>query len=297
MIDVAVAGASGLVGRRIAERLRGHPWFRLVAELGPAARGLAPLEAAGSARAVFSALPAAVAREWEPRWVAEGRTVFGFSGPHPLGEGAPVVPELNAAALPPAEHPAIVLAPNCTAQGLALALAPLVPLGLERVLVSSMQAVSGAGRRGVPALEGGDNLVPFIAGEEERVEAEVAALLGGGLRLSCQCNRVPVEDGHTLSVAVAFARPVAREALLAAWRGFPALDLPSAPDPVLVFREEEDRPQPRLDREAQGGMQVTLGRLRPCAVLEHRFVVLVHNLERGAAGAAVLNAEAVFAGA
>ena len=126
---------------------------------------------------------------------------------------------------------------------------------------------------------------------------EVADLLGAGLRLSCQCSRVPVQDGHTLSVAVAFARPVAREALLAAWRGFPALDLPSAPDPVLVHREEEDRPQPRLDREAQGGMQVTLGRLRPCPVLEHRFVVLVHNLERGAAGAAVLNAEAVFAGA
>lgn len=289
-VPVAVAGASGLVGSRLLDLLAGHPVFRVVARLGPPGRGLDPLAAAGEARLVFSALPAAVAKQWEPRWLEEGRWVV-TTGPAGAGE-SPVVPELNAAVLPPpAGPPQRVAVPNCAAHGLALALGPLRPLGLDRAVVTTLQALSGAGRRGVPALASGDDLLPFIPGEEERLAGDAVAVLGPGLRLSVQCNRVPVEHGHTLSVAAGFARPVGREEILASWTGLPARPLPSAPRPPLRYREEPDRPRPRLDREALAGMQVVLGRLEPCPVLGWRFVVLVHNLIRGAAGALLLAAE------
>ncbi len=296
MIDVAVAGASGLVGRTLLELLDGHPSFRVVAELGPARRGLASLDAAGQAAAVFSALPAAVAREWEPRWVHEGRWVFSNSGAYPVGQTTPVIPEVNPQDLPPADQPAIVHSPNCTAHGLTLALAPLRPLGLRAALVTTMQALSGAGKRGVPALEQGDNLLPHILGEETRLEQETLRMLGGGFALSAQCNRVLVRDGHTLSVSVGFEREQPADALLDAWRRFPARPLPSAPDPPIQYFDDPDRPQPLLDRGAQGGMQLSIGRLQACPVLGWRFVALVHNLVRGAAGAALLNAEELLLG-
>lgn len=296
MIDVAVAGASGLVGRKLLELLDGHPAFRLVARLGPARRGLDPLDAAGGAAVVFSALPAAVAREWEPRWVGEGRWVFSNSGAYELGGRVPVIPEVNPADLPPRDRPALVLSPNCSAHGLALSLAPLRRLGLDRVIVTTLQALSGAGKKGVPELEGGDNLLPHILGEERRLEQETAAMLGGGVVLSAQCNRVLVRDGHTLSVSVGFRAPVEAGAILDAWARFPARRLPSAPDPPLVYLDDPARPQPLLDRDAQRGMQVSLGRLRSCPVLGWRYVALVHNLVRGAAGAALLNAEEVLLG-
>lgn len=290
-----MAGSSGAVGGALVRLLEGHPAFRLGARMGPPGRGMVSLEAAGPARAVLSALPAAIAQEWEPRWLAEGRWVFSSSGAWPLGEGMPVVPEVNPEQLPPSSGtPARVLAPNCAAHGVALALAPLRPLGLRRACVSTMQALSGAGRRGVPALEGGDNLLPFIEGEEERVEAETAALLGGDLAISAQCHRVPVAHGHAMSLSVELHPGVSREDVLAAWRGLRGLDLPSAPRPPLRYHEAADRPQPRLDRDALGGMQVAIGRLRPCPVLAWKFHVLIHNLIRGAAGALLLNAEAVL---
>jgi len=296
MIDVAVAGASGLVGRKMLRLLQRHPHFRVVAELGPPARGLTPLDGAGDAAAVFSALPAAVAREWEPRWVSEGRWVFSNSGSYEVGEGVPVIPEVNAAGRPPRWQPAVVLSPNCTAHGLALSLAPLRPLGLDRAVVTTMQAVSGAGKRGVPELAGGDNLLPRIPGEERRLARETVAMLGGELRLSVQCNRVAVQHGHTLSVSVGFREPVEAGDLRDAWRRFPARPLPSAPNPPLAYLEDPDRPQPALDRDADRGMRVSLGRLQPCPVLGWRYLALIHNLVRGAAGAALLNAEEVLLG-
>lgn len=291
-----MAGSSGAVGGALLRLLDGHPSFRVGATMGPPARGLAPLEAAGAAHAVFSALPPAVAQLWEPRWLADGRWVFSSSGAWPIGDGVPVVPEVNPERLPTGGQPARVLAPNCAAHGIALALAPLRALGLRRATVSTMQALSGAGRHGVPALAGGDNLLPFIEGEEERVEAETVALLGGGLAISAQCHRVPVAHGHAMSLSVELHPGVGRAEVLAAWRGMRGLELPSAPRPPLCYHEGEDRPQPRLDRDALGGMQVAIGRLRPCPVLGWKFHVLIHNLIRGAAGALLLNAEAVLLG-
>ncbi len=295
MIEVAVAGASGLVGRALLELLEGHPLFRVVARLGPPGRGLVALGEAGSARFVFSALPGPVAVEWEPRWVAEGRLVLSNAGTRPLGACVPVIPEVNPEVLPTRAEPGIVFSPNCTAHGLTLALAPLRRFGIEEVLVTSLQAISGAGRAGVPQLADGDNLLPWIPEEEARLESETEAMLGGALRISATCMRVPVRHGHTLSVAIRLRRALTAEALLAAWRGFPGTEGFRSPARPLRYLEAPDRPQPRLDRDAEGGMQISLGRLRRCAVLDWKFTVLIHNLVRGAAGGMLLNAEGMAA--
>lgn len=320
MIDVAVAGATGLVGQRLVARLRDHAWFRLVALLADADRAgrpygevvaweapgtlppelaglrLRPPEDPGPARIVLSALPAAAARELEPHWAAAGRLVVGQSGAWPVGEAAPALPELPASLPPPGTRTGQVLAPNCTATGLVLALAPLRPLGLRVVRVVTLQARSGAGRRARAAL-GPDTAIPWIPGEEARITAETRRLLGlPELPLAVTCHRVGVEHGHLLHVAVAFfGPPPPAGTLREAWRGLPAPDLPSAVSPPLRLLEGLDRPQPRLDRDAAGGMAVSIGPLRPDPLLHWRFAVLVHNLERGAAGNQVLLAEAVVA--
>ncbi len=286
-----MAGASGLVGTALLRLLEGHPFLRVAARLGPPDRQLQGLDQAGPARFVFSALPRRVAEAWEPRWVEEGRLVFTNAGARAIGACLPVIAEVNPDALPEGAGPGIVFSPNCTAHGLALALAPLRRFGLREVLVTTLQATSGAGRAGVPDLAGGDNVLPWIPEEEARIESETEAMFGNTLRVSASCTRVPVRDGHTLSVAVRLRDRVEADALVEAWRGFPGAGTPSAPERPLRYLEAPDRPQPRLDRDAGGGMQVSLGRLRRCAVLDWKFTVLIHNLVRGAAGGLLLNAE------
>jgi aspartate-semialdehyde dehydrogenase len=189
-----------------------------------------------------------------------------------------------------------------------MALKPLEKrFGIEQILVSTMQAVSGAGYPGVPSMDILGNVVPYIASEEEKMEAETLKLLGKldghsvtplNARISAHCNRVPVEDGHTESVSIKLGRklgrPATREDILAAWAEFRPLagqGLPTAPDQPIEWAPQNDRPQPRLDRNRGNGMAVTVGRLRACNVLDWKFTVLSHNTIRGAAGAAILNAE------
>jgi aspartate-semialdehyde dehydrogenase len=198
----------------------------------------------------------------------------------------------------------IVTNPNCSAIGLVLALKPLADrFGLESVFVSTMQAVSGAGYPGVPSLDILGNVVPYIKGEEEKLEAETLKLLGKlsgssvqplNARVSAHCNRVPVEDGHTESVSIKLTTRATREEILAAWREFAPLAsyaLPIAPSQPIEWSAADDRPQPRLDRMRGKGMAATVGRLRPCSLLDWKFTVLSHNTIRGGAGAAVLNGE------
>jgi aspartate-semialdehyde dehydrogenase len=201
----------------------------------------------------------------------------------------------------------IVTNPNCAVNGLTLALAPLDrAFGLEAVQVATMQAVSGAGDAGAAALapEIADNVIPHIAGEEAKVETEPRKILGRRakfeitdhpLTVSAACHRVAVSEGHLAAVSVKLARPATAETILAAWRDFrgpdPVGELPSAPARPLHYLPDSDHPQPRLHRDLDGGMGVALGRLRPCPVLDWKFAVLVHNTVRGAAGAAILNAE------
>ena len=188
--------------------------------------------------------------------------------------------------------------------GLVIALAPLHrTFGIEKVLCVTMQAVSGAGYPGVASMDILDNVIPFIGGEEEKMEAETLKLLGKmdahsvaplAAGITAHCNRVPVIDGHTECVSIKLKKPATREQILAAWDEFKplaGLDLPFAPKQPAQFAEQPDRPQPRLDRNRERGMAVTVGRLRPCSLLDWKFVLLSHNTVRGAAGATILNAE------
>jgi aspartate-semialdehyde dehydrogenase len=200
---------------------------------------------------------------------------------------------------------AIVTNPNCSTVVLAMALAPLRVFDLQRVLVSTMQAVSGAGYPGVPSLDIVGNVVPFISGEEEKIESETLKILGKdgrtphGAVISAHTNRVPVLDGHTMTVSVDLGRHPSIDEVVSALRDFRGrpqeLELPSAPDPPIIVAAEPNRPQPRLDADRGDGMAVTVGRVRACKVMHTKFVALGHNTVRGAAGAAILNAELMAA--
>ncbi len=328
-VEVGILGATGTVGQRFLDLLAHHPRFRptwLAASersegklYGDAVRWklatplpdqfaripLSPAVPDNAPTVIFAALDTDIALDLEPRFVEAGRAVLSNSSAFRMDPRTPlVIPEVNPAHLDlTARQPGpgyLVTNPNCSAIGLVLALKPLHDaFGLESVFVTTMQAVSGAGYPGVPSLDILGNVVPFIRNEEEKMAAETAKLLGTldeplPLRISAHCNRVPVEDGHTESVSVAFRTKPSRERILEAWRAFRPLqgrDLPSAPAQPVEYLHGEDRPQPRLDRMRGGGMSAVVGRLRPCALLDWKFTVLSHNTIRGAAGAALLNAE------
>lgn len=264
-------------------------------------QGQASRAVAGWPRVAFSALPAGVAGPVETALAAAGWHVFSNARDHRLDDRVPLLlPEVNAGQLALVEQQAgpgsIVTNGNCSAIILALALAPLVPLGIEEVHVTTLQALSGAGHPGVSALDITDNVLPFIPGEEEKMEAEIRKTLGTAFPLHATCTRVPVRDGHTEAVHVRFTKPVqlahVRKAY-AAFRAPPAVaGLPSAPDTPVVLREEPDRPQPRRDRGCGDGMAVSVGRLRlDAAGTTLRMVILGSNTVRGAAGQSILNAE------
>jgi len=194
---------------------------------------------------------------------------------------------------------------NCSVMGLALALAPLhEQFGIEAVFAATMQAISGAGYPGVASLDILGNVIPFIRNEEEKMEEEAGKLLGklkgrkvenASFAMSALCNRVAVEDGHTEAISIKLKKQASAEKIIAAWRqyrgGVAKLKLPLAPAEPIFYDERPDRPQPRLDLERGRGMTVSCGRLRPCSLLDWKFTMLSHNTIRGAAGAAVLNAE------
>lgn len=333
-IPVAVLGATGSVGQRFVELLHDHPWFRLaevcasersagrpyaeaarwmqasplpgdVAEMvvGPCAP---PLES----RLVFSALDAGVAGPVEQAFAEAGHLVVSNARNHRMDPRVPLlVPEVNPDHLSLLERQpwpgGIITNPNCSTIGLVLALKPLHDrFGVRTVRVVTMQAVSGAGIPGVSSMEILDNVVPFIGGEEDKLETEPLKILGtsgaegitpADLRVWAQCNRVPVVDGHTACVWVGLERPADRDGILEAWRGFaPAVasaGLPSAPRPAVVVLDGESSPQPRLHRDLGKGMAASVGRLRAVQGGEFAFVTLSHNTIRGAAGGAILCAE------
>jgi aspartate-semialdehyde dehydrogenase len=274
---------------------------------------VSPAASEGAPKIIFAALDTDIARELEPKFAAAGCAVISNSSAFRMQEDVPlVIPEVNASHLPLLENQSwrkqsggyIVTNPNCSAIGLVLALKPLEEhFGIESIFVSTMQAVSGAGYPGVASLDILGNVVPYIKNEEEKLQEETLKLLGSlkgsrieslDAKISAHCNRVPVEDGHTESVSIKLRKPATREQILAAWSEFKPLagqDLPTAPAQPIEFVAADDRPQPRLDRMRGNGMASTVGRLRPCTLLDWKFTVLSHNTIRGAAGAALLNAE------
>jgi aspartate-semialdehyde dehydrogenase len=338
---IGILGATGMVGQRYIQLLENHPWFEIAwlaasdrssgKTYGEAAKWrldtplperiakvtVAPAEPEGAPKVIFASVDAAFARELEPRFAAAGCAVVSNSSAFRMTPSVPlVIPEVNAEHLHLIEEQPsrklsggyIVTNPNCSTIGLVMALKPIEErFGIEQIVVTTMQAVSGAGYPGVASMDILDNVVPYIGSEEEKMEAETLKLLGKleghavtplAARISASCNRVSVVDGHTESVSLKLGnklgRPATREEILAAWAEFRPLagqGLPSAPEQPIEWVPQNDRPQPRLDRNRGHGMTVTVGRLRPCGVLDWKFTLLSHNTIRGAAGATILNAE------
>jgi aspartate-semialdehyde dehydrogenase len=267
---------------------------------------------------LFSALPTAQANEWESKLAAAGYGIFSNASTHRMDNDVPLIlPEVNPDHLGLLERQRaergwsqgfIVTNSNCTAMPITMALAPLRQFGLKAVIATSLQALSGAGYPSISSLDAIDNVIPFIAESEEiKMNTETNKMLGrldgqaiepAGIALSAHCNRVPVTDGHLVTISAGFTGKPSLGDILKAWQTWEPLPqqlkLPSAPQPALVIRSEPNRPQPRLDRDAGGGMATVIGRLRPCEVLDVRFVCLAHNTIRGAAGGSVLNAELMF---
>jgi aspartate-semialdehyde dehydrogenase len=345
-LKVGVLGATGAVGQRIVRLLDGHPWFEVGAMAGSDrttgktfGETLRPVPGDGAlsetlldarlspshpssfsdCRIVFSALPAEAARDIEPELARAGLGVVSNASAYRMGADVPlIVPEVNPDHLRLIEAQRrnrgwsgfIVTNPNCSTISLTLGLAPLhQAFGLEQVFVTTLQAMSGAGYNGVSGMEIVDNIVPFIGGEEEKIETEPLKLLSklvldpsaprleppSDLKLSAQCTRVPTTDGHLEMVSVKLQREVSANEIIECWQNWRAapqeLDLPSAPARPVVVRTEPNRPQPRFDRDTERGMATVVGRLRPCSLLDYKFALLGHNLVRGAAGGVLLIAE------
>jgi len=340
-IKVGVLGATGAVGQRFIQLLDNHPWFE-VSELGASERsaGRSYIDAVEGrwkvsanipkkiaemkvkecrakdfgCQLVFGALDSSVAGSIEEEFAAAGFGVISNSKNHRLDEDVPlVIGEVNPEHLQMIEAQKknrcwsgfIVTNSNCTAMPLTITLKPLLDkFGISRVSCVSMQAISGAGYPGVASLDIVDNVVPFISGEEEKVEKEPLKMLGKlqdnkvifpDMKISAHCNRVTVRDGHTECISVELKKKPSLEEFKNALRNFSGepqeLKLPMAPEKPIIIREEQDRPQPALDKDEGRGMATVVGRIREDPLFHYKFVLLSHNTIRGAAGAAILNAE------
>jgi aspartate-semialdehyde dehydrogenase len=340
-IPVAILGATGLVGQRLVQMLADHPWFdvrvlaasdnsvgkkyvqaarwHLGSDMPAYAREMfvQPCNPNTETPLAFSALPSDVAGEIESEWRRAGCLVSSNASSHRMDSDVPLVIsevnpdhlELVRAQQAKYEGGAVICNGNCSTIHLALALKPLDDaFGLKRVLVTTMQALSGAGYPGVASLDILDNVIPFIGGEESKLEKEPIKILGkwdgarvtdADFKISAACNRVATTDGHLETASVELMQKASLDDVrraLVQFRGEPQeLHLPTAPEHPIVVRDEVDRPQPRLDRDLERGMATIVGRLRECSVLDYKFVLLGHNTIRGAAGSTLLNAELLAA--
>jgi aspartate-semialdehyde dehydrogenase len=342
-LRVGILGATGMVGQRFIQLLENHPQFeiaalaasdrsqgkpfqeactwRLAGEMPASVKSMkvAAPEPPLDCELIFSSLPGDIARDGEGAFARAGYPVISNSSAYRMDADVPLlIPEVNHEHLELLDRQRkngngqqgfIITNPNCSTIMLALALAPLHSrFGVGSVVATTMQALSGAGYPGVASLAISDNVLPFIDGEEEKIEQETLKILGkfstdkieaAPMNVSAQCNRVNVSDGHMAAVRVKLVQPANIDEVQSALASFTALPqelhLHSAPERPIIVRQESDRPQPRLDRDAGNGMSVTIGRLQPDNVLDYRFVALSHNTIRGAAGAAILNAELMLA--
>ncbi|GHO43484.1 aspartate-semialdehyde dehydrogenase [Ktedonospora formicarum] len=344
-IPVAILGATGMVGQRFIELLQGHPWFEIVALAASEQHGGRPYaeatrwrlpnsdmpaevaslpvqpcrpEALPEVKIAFSALPGEVAGEVEEQFARAGVAVFSNAKNHRMAADVPLlIPEVNAGHIEAVAYQRkqrgwpgfIITNANCSATPLVMALKPLQEaFGMRKVLLTTLQAISGAGYPGVSSYDILDNIIPYIGGEEEKLEIETRKMLGtwregegfvdAPIAVSAHCTRVPTREGHLECASVELEREASPEEIIAVWESYrplpQELGLPTAPEQALIYRRELDRPQTLRDRDAGKGMSTTLGRLRPCPVLSYRFVALAHNTIRGAAGGSILNAELAY---
>jgi aspartate-semialdehyde dehydrogenase len=334
-ISVGILGATGSVGQKFIQLIDNHPFFETVEVMAsdrsagktykdvvnwflptPIPNSVADLIIDrcipnNKVRFVFSGLDSGVAGEIETEYAKAGYTVVSNAKNHRFDEDVPLlIPEVNSDHLDLLTSQQynggmIITNPNCSTIGLTLVLKPLEDaFGIDEVNVVTMQAVSGAGFPGVSSLSIIDNIVPYISGEEEKIESEPLKILGTlennsvklkNFKMSAQCNRVSVIDGHLESVQVRLKEKTTKEKIIEAWRNFKgepqSLNLPTAPEKPIYYFDEPDYPQPRLHRTIENGMAVSVGRLKECPIFDYKFVVLSHNTMRGAAGGALLCAE------
>ncbi len=340
--NVAILGATGTVGQRFVQLLSGHPWFEVTALTGSDrtiggsyidgcrwvipgdmpewAKDMPVLETKANldAEIVFSALPSGLAKELEPTFAQAGYQVFSNASSYRMTEDVPlIIPEVNPehAYLIEAQRKkrawsgCIVTSCNCTSTGFTVALKPLFDaFSVKRIFAVSMQALSGAGYPGVPSLDLLDNVVPYIGGEEKKLEDEPNKMLGKlkddhidytNIPISAHTNRVPVVDGHTVCVSIELEKSATPEEAIAVWESFLPPEvvraLPSSPLRTIKVRREPNRPQPRRDRDAGNGMTTVIGRVRPDPIFDLRYIVLSHNTVKGAAGGSLQNAELLVA--
>lgn len=334
-IPVGILGATGMVGQKFVELLSEHPWFEIVAlaasdrscgkKYSEVVKWLMPTPLCEkianlvvnpclpklACKIVFSGLDASVAGEIEKNFAKSGYFVISNCRNYRQDPTVPLlIAEVNGDHLDLLKSQSfsrgrIVTNPNCSVIGLSLAFKPLIEKwGIEKAHVVTLQALSGAGYPGVPGFETLDNVIPFISGEEEKIEKEPLKILGAlskgsispySMHLSAQCNRVAVADGHMACVSLQLKHKAEAEELIQAWSTFTStpqkLNLPSAPKRPIVYLADETHPQPKLHRNLEKGMAIAIGRLRACPLLEWKFTLLSHNTIRGAAGCAILNAE------
>jgi aspartate-semialdehyde dehydrogenase len=337
-LGVAILGATGAVGQRFIQLLENHPWFEVREVIGSdrsagrlygeavnwvldgsppesvTSMRVKPLDSSLESLLVFSALPKEAAETREMELAAAGHVVCTNASVNRMVEDVPLLlPEANADHLSLVDVQrrnrgwttgALVANSNCTAMPVVMALAPLRKFGVSKLLMVSAQAISGAGYPGVASLDILDNVIPYVSGDEQKLETETLRMLGN-LRgeqvewldtvASASCNRVPVVDGHLVTVSVELREKPSTEDIIDAWETFrapePVPQLPSAPLRPVEYLPQIDRPQIRRDRNAGNGMATSVGRLRPCPVLGYKFSALSHNTIRGAAGCSILNAE------
>lgn len=334
-IPVGILGATGMVGQKFIELLCHHPWFTIVALMASEKSEGKLYEEAMSwmmpspldpeiaktkimrcvpnqaCRIVFSGLDSKVAGPIEDNFARNGHTVISNSSSHRMDFEVPlVIPEVNSDHLELVRKQRffpgmIVTNPNCSVIGYATALKPLVErFGMDHSHIVTLQSVSGAGYPGVPSFDIIDNIIPFIRGEEEKIEEEPLKILGKksgdrispyDMKISAHCNRVPVMEGHLACVSIKLRKKATFEEIVESWNGFygepQILGLPSAPKNPIIYHNDERHPQPKLHRHLGSGMVVSCGRLRECNLMDWKFVLLSHNTIRGAAGCAILNAE------
>lgn len=338
-LNVAILGATGAVGQRFIQLLDQHPQFQVSEVVAsersagkqykdavnwklptPLPTSIADLTVKQitdklTSKVLFSGLDASIAGEAEDRFRSEGYIVISNSKNHRMDDDVPlIVPEINPSHLDLVLQQkkkfggAIVTNPNCSTIGLVMGLAPLMQFGIEKVMVTTMQAISGAGYPGVPSFDILDNIVPTIGGEEDKIESEPKKIFGklsgdsiefAPFPISAMVNRVPAIDGHMEAVSIKFSKSVSKEDLEYAFQNFSAepqdFQCHFAPNPAIIYFNRPDRPQTRLDRDLGKGMAVSVGNLRPCSIFDWKFTVLSHNTIRGAAGGTILIAELMLA--
>ncbi len=337
-LGVAVLGATGAVGQRFIQLLENHPWFYVAEVIGSSRSAgqpygeitnwvldsgvpgsvahltVKPLDGAFDSKLLFSALPKEAAETREVELAELGHVVCTNASSNRMVEDFPLLlPEANADHIRLVDVQreqrgwktgAVIANSNCTAMPVVMALAPLRKYGVKKILVVSAQAVSGAGYPGVASLDILDNMIPYVSGDEQKLETETLRMLGAytnarvdwlDATVSASCNRVSVVDGHLVNVSIELAAKPGLDEIIETWTNFVAPDvvahLPSAPEHPLYYLPQIDRPQTRRDRNAGNGMATSIGRLRECPILGYKFVALSHNTIRGAAGCSILNAE------